>query len=46
MPVGIEAIWESERRYLSRYQKHPWRTDFIYFFKAFNNILFHHAKSS
>lgn len=46
MPVGIEEVWESERRYLARYKKHPWRTDIIYFFKAFNNILFHHAKSS
>jgi lipopolysaccharide/colanic/teichoic acid biosynthesis glycosyltransferase len=46
MPSGIEAVWESERKYLSRYKKHPWRTDFVYFFRALNNILFHHAKSS
>ncbi|MFH2108805.1 MAG: sugar transferase [Chrysiogenia bacterium] len=46
MPTGIEAVWESERRYLSRYKKHPWRTDIVYLFKAFNNIFFHHAKSS
>jgi lipopolysaccharide/colanic/teichoic acid biosynthesis glycosyltransferase len=46
MPQGIEQVWESERRYLERYKVHPWRTDFIYFFKAANNILFHHAKSS
>lgn len=46
MPSGIEEVWSSEKRYLERYQKHPWRTDLVYFFKALNNILFHHAKSS
>jgi len=46
MPSGIKEVWESESRYLERYKKHPWRTDFIYFFKALNNIMFHHAKSS
>ncbi len=46
MPSGIEEVWESERRYLAKYSKHPWLTDFTYFFKAVNNILFHHAKSS
>lgn len=46
MPDGIEQVWESERRYLEKYRAHPFRTDFIYFFKALNNILFHHAKSS
>jgi lipopolysaccharide/colanic/teichoic acid biosynthesis glycosyltransferase len=46
MPQGIEQVWESERRYLERYKVHPLRTDFVYFFRAANNILFHHAKSS
>jgi len=46
MPNGIEQVWESERRYLERYRVRPFRTDFVYFFKALNNILFHHAKSS
>ncbi|MCG2810705.1 MAG: sugar transferase [Candidatus Aminicenantes bacterium] len=46
MPSGIEEVWESERKYLNRYKKHPVLTDITYFFKAFNNILFHHAKSS
>jgi lipopolysaccharide/colanic/teichoic acid biosynthesis glycosyltransferase len=46
MPSGIEAVWESERRYLDKYSQHPWLTDFTYFFRAVNNILFHHAKSS
>jgi lipopolysaccharide/colanic/teichoic acid biosynthesis glycosyltransferase len=46
MPQGIEQVWNSEQTYLMKYSKHPLRTDLIYFFKAFNNILFHHAKSS
>jgi lipopolysaccharide/colanic/teichoic acid biosynthesis glycosyltransferase len=46
MPQGIDQVWESERRYLSRYKKHPVLTDIAYFIKAFNNIFFHHAKSS
>jgi lipopolysaccharide/colanic/teichoic acid biosynthesis glycosyltransferase len=46
MPSGMKEVWESERRYLERYRDHPRRTDFIYFFRALNNILFHHAKSS
>lgn len=46
MPNGIGEVWESERKYLERYGKHPFLTDFSYFFKAMNNILFHHAKSS
>lgn len=46
MPQGIEQVWESERRYLERYKKLSFRADIIYFFKALNNILFHHAKSS
>lgn len=46
MPQGIEQVWESERRYLDKYRQHPRRTDFVYFCKAVNNILFHHAKSS
>jgi hypothetical protein len=46
MPQGIGEVWSSERAYLSKYEKHPFRTDLVYFFKALNNILFHHAKSS
>jgi lipopolysaccharide/colanic/teichoic acid biosynthesis glycosyltransferase len=46
MPSGIKEVWESERKYLGKYSQHPWLTDFTYFFRALNNILFHHAKSS
>jgi lipopolysaccharide/colanic/teichoic acid biosynthesis glycosyltransferase len=45
MPSSIEEVWESERKYLEKYKKHPKRTDMAYFFKAMKNILFHHAKS-
>jgi len=42
---SIEEAWESERRYIEKYQKHPLKTDFIYFFKIINNILFHKVRS-
>lgn len=45
MPNSMEEVWASERRYLERYEKHPLLTDIAYFFKAFKNILFNHAKS-
>jgi lipopolysaccharide/colanic/teichoic acid biosynthesis glycosyltransferase len=45
MPKSIEDVWESERKYLQKYKEHPFRTDFKYFFKALNNILFRKAKS-
>lgn len=45
MPGSMEEVWESERKYLEKYKKHPRRTDIAYFFKAWKNILFRHAKS-
>jgi lipopolysaccharide/colanic/teichoic acid biosynthesis glycosyltransferase len=45
MPNSMEDVWESEKKYLEKYQKHPVKTDIAYFFKAVKNILFHHAKS-
>jgi len=44
-PTSIEEFWESERKYLEKYEKNPIRTDLVYFIKSLNNILFHHAKS-
>ncbi len=46
MPGDIKEVWKSEKEYLKRYKMHPRRTDVVYFFKALNNIFFHHAKSS
>ena len=45
MPSSIEEIWESERKYIRKCKDHPRRTDFIYFFKIMNNILFHKYRS-
>lgn len=45
MSKSIEDVWESERKYIEKYQKHRLKTDFIYFFKVINNILFHKVRS-
>lgn len=45
MPKTFEEIMESERIYLEKYQKHPLRTDWQYFWLAWKNILFKKARS-
>jgi hypothetical protein len=45
MPKDFDDIIDSERRYLDAYDKHPWRTDWKYFWKAFDNIVFKRARS-
>ena len=45
MPRTLEEIQESERRYLEAYEKHPFRTDWKYFWRIVGNILFHHKRS-
>lgn len=45
MPGNFEEILASERKYLERYQKNPLKTDIIYFFRAFVNIVFRNARS-
>ena len=45
MPNSFDEIVASERRYLENKQAHPFRTDLIYFFKVWNNILFKKARS-
>lgn len=45
LPKDMDEVYESERRYLEKYQKAPLRTDIAYFFKAFKNIVFKGAKS-
>lgn len=45
LPVTLEEIQESERRYLEAYEKRPFRTDIEYFFKSFYNIFFRKARS-
>ena len=46
MPKTLEEIMASEMRYLEAYEKHPFRTDIRYFFKAMWNILFKGARSN
>ncbi len=45
MPKTLEEIQASEMRYLDAWEKHPFRTDWVYFWKAFYNIVFKHARS-
>jgi len=45
MPNSFEEILESERSYLERKQKHPFTTDFHYFFKVWWNIIVKNARS-
>lgn len=46
MPVTLDEIMASEMKYLEAYEKHPFRTDVSYFFKAFYNILIKKARSN
>ena len=44
-PVTIEDVQASERRYIEPYLKHPFRTDWKYFWGTIGNILFKHKRS-
>lgn len=46
LPKTLEEVIESERIYLNRYLKHPWRTDWIYFWRAMYNIFIRRARSN
>jgi lipopolysaccharide/colanic/teichoic acid biosynthesis glycosyltransferase len=39
-PETLEEIMESETRYMDEYDRHPFRTDVKYFFRAIYNIVF------
>ena len=45
LPKTLDEIVESECKYLDAYDKHPFITDWKYFWKAFNNIVFKRARS-
>lgn len=45
MPSNIEEIQASELKYLDSFDKHPFLTDFIYFWKSTWNIWFRRARS-
>lgn len=44
-PKGLDEIQESERRYIEAYLKHPFRTDWKYFWGTVNNILLKSKRS-
>jgi Bacterial sugar transferase len=46
MPCDLEAIQASELKYLDAYDKHPFYTDFRYFWKSWGNILFRKVRSN
>lgn len=46
MPKTMEEIMASEMKYLEAYEKSPFKTDWKYFWKAFNNIVFKKARSA
>lgn len=45
LPKTMPEIMESEMRYLVAYEQNPFRTDFVYFWKAVWNILFKKVRS-
>ena len=45
MPQTQEEMFESEARYTRAYLEHPILTDWRYFWKAFYQIVFNHARS-
>ncbi|MCX7834388.1 MAG: sugar transferase [Ignavibacteria bacterium] len=45
LPKTLDDIMESERRYLSAYEKNPFKTQWKYFWKAIYNILFKDVRS-
>jgi len=46
LPKTLDEVIESERMYLEKYFNNPWKTDWIYFWRAFYNILFRRARSN
>jgi len=46
MPDDLDAIQDSELKYLDQYDRHPFYTDFRYFWKSMWNIFFRKARSN
>jgi lipopolysaccharide/colanic/teichoic acid biosynthesis glycosyltransferase len=46
MPMTIEEIQNSEKKYLEAFEKNPISTDIKYFFKALNNIVIKRQRSN
>jgi hypothetical protein len=45
MPKSVEEICESERRYVQSYLENPYKTQWVYFWRAFSNIVLKGARS-
>ncbi|MCK5011093.1 MAG: sugar transferase, partial [Deltaproteobacteria bacterium] len=45
LPKTLEEIEDSESKYLDAYDKHPFRSNWRYFWKAWYNIIFKRARS-
>ena len=45
LPNTLEEIEESEKRFLDAFDRHPFRTNWKYFWKAIFNIIFRRARS-
>ena len=45
LPKTFDEICESERSYINAYMKNPMRTQWLYFWKAFGNIVFKGVRS-
>jgi hypothetical protein len=46
LPADLEAIQKSELKYLDSFDKHPFITDFRYFWVSWWNIMFRNARSN
>lgn len=44
-PIGLDEVQESERRYIEAYLKHPFRTDWKYFWGIVHNIVIKSKRS-
>lgn len=46
LPVSLDEIMRSELTYLELHEQHGFKTDCVYFFKAFKNIVFKRARTN
>jgi lipopolysaccharide/colanic/teichoic acid biosynthesis glycosyltransferase len=46
LPVSLEQIMQSELQYINRYKHDAFRTDCVYFYRAFRNIVFKNVRTS
>jgi len=44
-PKTLEQVMQNEKEYLDAYFRQPFRTDLVYFWRAFYNIVFRRARS-